>query len=336
MNIEYLNEFIENQLTIAPPNFTIVYIYAYKRFVNNEALSISLLASNLIGFVEQDIINALNFWKEKDLLFFDGQTIDFNFEEQTSTVDKNDAVEINSNRNILIDSKPVYSPEELEFYRNASPDIDRLFSLAKSAFGNLISSNDLSTLFSFYDWLRLPIDVIQILVVYSVENGNGNIRYMEKVALDWHEKGLNTSEKVNDYLRKTNKDYRSIFKALGISRDLTDIDIELFKKWENTYGFSMDLILEACDKAIGNAPNPTLKYVNGILENWHKEGAKTIEAVEVLENKYYEAEAEKNKTGNHNKKPTNTKFNNFSQDQIDFNDITSRERNRLKSLYDER
>lgn len=342
MNIPLSNDFIENELVIAPPNFTVIYIYAYKRYINQEEINVSLIARNIIGLVENDVINALNYWQKKGLLVFQDDTITFTenrANQRTTTTESTPlnnqiepVVKENTPVNFLIDSKPTYKMEELEFYRKNSEDVDRLFTLAQNAFGKLLSSNDISTLFSFYDWLRLPINVIEILVVYAVENGNGNIRYMEKVALDWHEKGLNTTTKVNEYLRKINKDYRNIFRALGISRELTDIDIELFDKWKNTYGFTNELILEACDKAIASAPNPTLKYVNGILENWHKEGIKTLEEVEVYENKFFEAQKEKSKEEKQLKKP---KLNNFTQDQLDLKDIASKERARLMGLYNE-
>lgn len=335
MDIQLTYEFIENELVIAPPVYTVIYIYAYKKFINNEDLTVSLLAENIIGLVEKDIINALNFWQKKNLIFFDGENITFNNESVNKMEEISFEIlepEIKS-RNFLIDSKPIYKMEELEFYRKNSNDVDKLYTFAEKAFGKLLSSSDISTLFSFYDWLRLPVEVIEVLVDYCVQNGNANIRYMEKVALDWHEKNLNTMEKAKEYLKKMNKDYRNIFKALGIDRELTELDIELFEKWENIYGFSNELILEACDKAILTASKPTLKYVNGILENWHRDGIKTLEDVEVHENKFFEEQKDKSQKSVSTTTTVKNKFSNFTQEEINFNDIAAKERERLKKLY---
>ena len=51
--------------------------------------------------------------------------------------------------------------------------------------------------------------------------------------------------------------------------------------------FSEDLILLACEKAIISKPqSANFAYVNGILENWHKNGVQSIRDVELLDQEF--------------------------------------------------
>lgn len=45
-----------------------------------------------------------------------------------------------------------------------------------------------------YDGLKLPADVIEYLVTYSVEHDKNDIRYMEKLGSDWAQIGISTVE----------------------------------------------------------------------------------------------------------------------------------------------
>ena len=45
-----------------------------------------------------------------------------------------------------------------------------------------------------YDGLKLPADVIEYLVTYSVEHDKNDIRYMEKLGTDWAQIGITTVE----------------------------------------------------------------------------------------------------------------------------------------------
>ena len=73
-----------------------------------------------------------------------------------------------------------------------------------------------------------------------------------------------------------NKAYREIFKAVGFNRLTTPADREIMNRWFDEMGFSLDEVLEAC-KATGGIREPSLRYVNKILENkmLEKGGVKT-------------------------------------------------------------
>ena len=56
-------------------------------------------------------------------------------------------------------------------------------------------------------------ELLEYLVEYCVQNGHTSIRYMETVALNWHQKGLLTLEAAKDYSAGFQKDYFAVMKA---------------------------------------------------------------------------------------------------------------------------
>lgn len=64
----------------------------------------------------------------------------------------------------------------------------------------MLSQQDMSLLFSFYDWLGLPMEVIELLLSYCTASGHTGMRYIEKVAIGWAEEGVNTVEKAAEYI----------------------------------------------------------------------------------------------------------------------------------------
>ena len=44
----------------------------------------------------------------------------------------------------------------------------------------MLSQQDMSLLFSFYDWLGLPMEVIELLLSYCTASGHTGMRYIEK------------------------------------------------------------------------------------------------------------------------------------------------------------
>ena len=47
----------------------------------------------------------------------------------------------------------------------------------------------------------MSCDVIEYVIEYCVQNRHNSIRYMEKVALNWHEKGIDTVDKAKMCIR---------------------------------------------------------------------------------------------------------------------------------------
>jgi len=213
--------------------------------------------------------------------------------------------------------RPQYTIQELAVYRKESQDIERLFSRAEQSMGKLLTYNDMNVVFGFYDWLRLPIEVIEYLLSYCAENEQRSLRYMERVALDWADHGIDDLEKAMTYVQKFDRNYRSILKHLGqLSGYPTPAQRKYMDTWLNDWGMPLDVILLACDKASESPKKNNFKYVDSIVSAWHKDRIGTVEdAVKAME------AFNREKTEASRKMATKAKpngFANFKQREYDF------------------
>jgi DnaD/phage-associated family protein len=236
-------------------------------------------------------------------------------EQKSPSEEQSEAAKPEAEKTVTVKRRPVYMPEEIEIYQKESSDIKRLFVTAEKALGKLLSSNDLSTIFGFYDFLRLPIEVIEALLNHCSEINCRSLNYIEAVAINWEEEGIKTKEQAIEHIQRFNSTYRQILKALGLgSKDPAPAQIKYMDKWLYDFKMPLDVILEACDATILEAPRPTIKYANGIIENWHKDGIKTVEDAKRASEKHRKSvEAAKPGTS---AKPN--RFANFTQRKWDF------------------
>ena len=66
-----------------------------------------------------------------------------------------------------------------------------------------------------------------------------------------------------------------VLKAFGISGRNPGNDEKAFIiKWTNSYGFTMDVIVEACNRTINNTGKQSMKYAENILKKSHKKNIK--------------------------------------------------------------
>ena len=107
-------------------------------------------------------------------------------------------------------------------------------------------------------------------------------------------------------------------KALGIKgRNLVELETAMIQKWTEAFGFSLDIVEEACARTISATHQPSFEYTDRILTNWHKAGVKTLADIKQLDEAY-----QKNKrVPVSNEKAGNNKFNNFTQRTYDYDQL---------------
>ena len=80
------------------------------------------------------------------------------------------------------------------------------------------------------------------------------------------------------------KEYFTIFKSMGISgRNPVDTEISLMNTWLNDYGFSMDIIQEACSRTVLSTGQPSFQYADKILSGWKDKNVRTLADVRLLD-----------------------------------------------------
>ena len=119
---------------------------------------------------------------------------------------------------------------------------------------------------------------------------------------EWASDGLATVDQVNERLQELDEKYykyRRVLKALGFTRNATEAEREMMDAWFDQMGYTMERVLEACNKTAGIS-SPNFNYVNKVLENWRNEADskgvdvnKTIVVTQGVLNQYYDYLREK-------------------------------------------
>lgn len=252
--IKLSKTFIEQELPAAPPLYVSVYLMTLACGGTAAEVAQKLHAT------ETDVLYAWGYWKGKGYL--------------------QEAEEKQVQKPVLLSSqRPEYSPAEL-LQVGKHPDIMRLFQTAQQKLGKMLSQQDMSLLFSFYDWLGLPIEVIELLLSYCVSNGHKGMRYIEKVALGWAEEGIDSADRAVEYIEMRKTGFQSIMKAFGQNRLPVAAEEAYLKKWLQEYKLPLDVVKIACERTVLQAGKASFAYADKILTNWKAAGVKSAADVE--------------------------------------------------------
>ena len=137
-----------------------------------------------------------------------------------------------------------------------------------------------------YDWieiLNLPAEVVLMMVQFYISKKSSrlSINYLDKVAESWARDGIDTLQKAEEYIKQYESCYQetiAVLKYLGIHRSPSKAELDLYKKWQDIWGFPLNGILEAC-KETTKIQSPNMGYLDKILESLHKLGITSQQAI---------------------------------------------------------
>lgn len=95
-------------------------------------------------------------------------------------------------------SKPTIS--DISNIVNANAEVRFLLTESERILAKTLTSSDISSIVCLYDWAGIPIEVILMVEQYCKSKGKANMRYIEKTALAWFEKGITSHEKAERYI----------------------------------------------------------------------------------------------------------------------------------------
>ena len=168
-------------------------------------------------------------------------------------------------------SKPDYSARQIAKFRQHD-DFNHLIDFIEERLGCTMKITDLQLPAFLYEQLEMPADLIRFLYDYCISKGKNAPSYIEKVAIAWHEKDIDSVEEARSEVFSRSKECKAIKAAFGITRPLGAIEYEYIDRWRFNYGMSEEMITEACNRALLNTTSPDFKYADKILEGWFKKG----------------------------------------------------------------
>lgn len=291
------DDFIENYMVSANGDYVKIYLYLLCHAKNGTLPAVSALADTF-QCTENDIKRALKYWESKGLL-----TIAAPVESTAKTVPE----------------KHTYSSSEMKMFKEQA-EIRQLFFVCEQYLGKQLTRTDIETLLYFYDQLHFSIDLIEYLVEYSVSKNKRSLRYMEAVALEWHKKGITTVDDAKLDSKPFPKECYLVLKALGINNhDPLPAEVKYVERWMNEFGFTIDIILEACNRTIMQIHKPEFNYTERILESWRTAGVRHFGDIEKLSAEHKNRAASKPQSKA--EKPFTTRFHNFEQHTYDSKDL---------------
>lgn len=298
------NEFIDQHMIKANGEYVKVYLLLLRHLGTAEKpLTVSQIA-DILEVTEKDVIRALNYWKKQGLLEY--ETV-----EDTSCASKyaEDTSGI---------SKPAGVPD-IQQYRSRKEFKELLF-VAEQYLGKTLSSTDIDAITYFYENLQMSAELIEYLIEYCVENGHKSIHYIQKVALSWHDQDIKTVDQAKTSSILYNKNCYSILNAYGIKgRAPASAEIAYIRKWNEEYAFTLDIILEACNRTMNTIHQPNFDYTDSILKKWHTNNVHNLNDIAALDAAFTQEKELRRKQAV--KPAANNKFNNFEHRSYDMNDL---------------
>lgn len=322
------NEFIDRYMIKANGEYVKVYLLLLRHL--NEAsgmLSISEIA-DILECTEKDVLRALKYWKNQGLLDYCDRTEEHNAETDRSKAETSAhsaaAIMTASGTGTISDNDSAAVPNIQQYRsRKERKEFKELLFVAEQYLGKTLSAVDIDTITYFFDTLHMSAELIEYLIEYCVENGHKSMHYIQKVALSWNEQKITTVSDAKASTVMYNKNCYSVLNAYGIKgRAPAASEITYIKKWNEEYGFTLDIILEACNRTMNTIHQPNFEYTDTILKNWRSKNVHYLKDIEALDADYLKSkEQKKAQATKPDKHIKTTKFNNFDGRSYDMNDL---------------
>ena len=323
------NQFIDTYMKEANDAQIKVYLYLVRLMSANLGTSISDIADKF-NHTEKDVIRALKYWEQNKLL-----SLDYDENKTLCGIHLRDLPLISKEENtgqpvhasiksvvtlakepLIQESsaplKPAYSLDQLKAFKEQEEAQQILF-IAEQYIGKTLSPTEMKSILYIYDSLDFSADLIDYLIQYCVGRGKKDFRYIEKVAVSWAEEKIKTPKQAAAISGKYDKTVYTIMAALGKSTSPVAKEVDYITKWTKTYGYSLDIILEACNRTVLAVDSHRFEYADSVLGNWFKANVHHLNDVKAADEKFKKAKAPAGVSKN--------VFNQFQQNDYDFDEI---------------
>ena len=294
------NLFIDRYMPSANGSYVKVYLYLL-RCLSGAAKPFTLsTAADALDETEKDIIRALSYWEKNKVVSLIKENesltgitlLDLNVEPslpQPSELAAGTVISIEKYRRESRPEvtpedpykRPVYTETQLEALRQGG-DMSMILDAIEVYLGRLLTPQDLSLVAFLSDKLGFSGDLILHLYEYCIGKNKKKWEYIEKVAISWHQEGIDSVEKAQEYSVMYDTCFNVVNKVFSLGRMPIGPERDFIRKW-SSWKLPAELLEEACNRTIMNISKPDFKYTDRILESWHKAGATTLAEVKALD-----------------------------------------------------
>ncbi|NCB62170.1 MAG: DnaD domain protein [Clostridia bacterium] len=195
------------------------------------------------------------------------------------------------------DEPPEYTAADIALELESGSSFSALVAEAQRRLGKVLSTTDLKILFTVYDFLALPTEVILVLITWCVRQteekyGQGRKPTMPQIraeAFRWKRRGVDTPEGAEEYLRRMSTlQIRSarLLPLVGITgRAPVEGERKYLDAWSEL-GFEEDAVRLAYEKTVLKKQTMSWPYMNSILKSWHQKGLHTVAQIRSEDSNY--------------------------------------------------
>lgn len=195
-------------------------------------------------------------------------------------------------RTAPVEKLPEYSRGDILDAIEREPEFTGLYREVERLLGRTLTETDLRELYTVYDALAMPPEVVLLVVNYTIrtvrrqtqkEGAVPRMPQIRREAFRWKRLGLDTAEAAEDYLRRQQQvDGREweILSAVGVTqcRPAVENERKYIASWVEL-GFGDPLIRLAYERTVYQKGRMNWPYMNKILLTWHQAGWRTPEQV---------------------------------------------------------
>lgn len=331
------NVFLDGYMNDANGEFVKVYLYLLRCMSGTcPDVSLSEIADTL-NLTEKDVVRALKYWAKVQVLAvdFEGEhqeptSITFLPLESTGVTGKHSVAVTEPTGPAPVqaeaaESEPAtrsFSPAEIKRMKERE-DIKQLLYIVEKYIGKPLTGHEVNIVLHMHESLGFATELIEYLVEYCVTNNHISLRYMEKVAMAWHDRGVKTIGDARSTAAIRSQGALVVSKTFGISdRNITPVEMEFINRWYDEYGFDKEIVAEACKRTIMTMSKPNFSYTDGILKKWKTAQVHTLSDLKTFDAGFRAKITVPVTNNNQPSQPKNTnKFNNFTQRSYDFEEM---------------
>ena len=328
------NRFIDEYMKDANDAQLKVYLYLIRMLNANQAISVSDIADKF-NHTEKDVMRSLKYWEKQKLL-----TLDYDDDKNLSGIhlcdlstDHSPAASEQAIQTVQTLApirslpastaepeteiapspyeKPVYSLDQLKEFKSRESTSQLLY-VAEMYIGKPLTPSEIKSILFYSDVLGFSSDLIDYLIQYCVDRGKKDFKYIDKVAVSWAEEGVTTPKQAQRYSTKYDKNVYTIMNELGKSGSPTAKEMEYINRWTKEYGFTTDIILEACERTVLATDKHRFEYAEGILSSWKNQNVHHKSDIQRMDDLYQKRKSAPRQAG------TTNRFNSFTQNNYDF------------------
>lgn len=323
------NIFIDIYMPMGDGLYTKVYLLAYRqvcssipdpKFDNNSI-------ARILEVPLSDVINAWKFWEKQNIIkMHKNDSPDF-YDYSIEFLDlKRLYVE-----NLQVNTSSIKSNSDRIVSAGENPSITKMFNSINRIIGRFLDPSEKLRILDIREKFNVSPDVIVYAYETAKQSNNGtpkNLNYVEGILRNWYDLGLYTVEDIEKNIvndKKRYDMYKLIFKSLGFHRNPGTEEKRIMDTWIDKYNMDIEVILEACSKS-KNTTNPSISYINGIIEKYKNNNVKTLDDIKKLEEEFNQKkQQQKSTTSNNNTVPKvktrfhniNETFRNYSPDELE-------------------